>query len=49
LLNESLATGLYALDLPALATPGLTRDALLRAISGHVLGTAQLIGTFQRP
>jgi len=40
---------LYALNLPALATPGLTRDALLRAISGHVLGTAQLIGTFQRP
>lgn len=40
---------LYALNVPHLAGPGLTRDELTRAVAGHVLGTAQLVGTFQRP
>ncbi len=40
---------LYALNVSFVGGPGLTRDALQRAVAGHVLGTAQLIGTFQRP
>lgn len=40
---------LYALDVSSIRASGLTRDALVRVIAGHVLGTAQLIGTFQRP
>jgi Raf kinase inhibitor-like YbhB/YbcL family protein len=40
---------LYALDtvLPDLAHP--TRAKLLKAMEGHVLGTAELIGTYQHP
>ncbi len=40
---------LYALNISSISTPGLTRDALGRAVAGHVLATAQLVGTFQRP
>lgn len=40
---------LYALNVSYVASPGLTRDALQRAVVGHVLATAELIGTFQRP
>lgn len=40
---------LYAVD--TLLPPGgaLTRDEALRAIEGHVLAKAELIGTYQRP
>lgn len=39
---------LYALDvvLPELAAP--TKPAVLKAMQGHVLGTAELIGTYER-
>jgi Raf kinase inhibitor-like YbhB/YbcL family protein len=39
---------LYALDalLPDLGSP--TRSALLKAVEGHVLGGAELIGTYQK-
>jgi Raf kinase inhibitor-like YbhB/YbcL family protein len=39
---------LYALDvaLPDLCTP--TKDALLKAMQGHVLAQAELLGTYQR-
>ena len=39
---------LYALDavLPELGEP--TKDALLRAMEGHVLGKAELVGTYQK-
>jgi Raf kinase inhibitor-like YbhB/YbcL family protein len=40
---------LYALDLaPDALKPGLDRDALLTAIKGHVVGTAELTGKFGR-
>jgi Raf kinase inhibitor-like YbhB/YbcL family protein len=40
---------LYAVDLaPDALAPGLDRDALLAAIKGHVLGTAELTGMFGR-
>ena len=39
---------LYALNLAHLAGHGLTRDALVRAMRGHILRTATLIGTFRR-
>ena len=40
---------LYALDeeLPDLGTP--TKEALLKAMEGHVLGEAVLMGTYQHP
>ena len=38
---------LYALDM-ALASPRLTKSALLKAMKGHVVAEAQLIGTYQR-
>jgi Raf kinase inhibitor-like YbhB/YbcL family protein len=39
---------IYALNLSHLAGHELTRDALMRAVRGHVLGTSRLIGTFRR-
>lgn len=39
---------LYALDSPVRARPGLTKAELLKAIEGHVLATAQLMGTYER-
>lgn len=39
---------LYALDTALDPVPGLTRDELLEAMEGHVLGTAELMGTYQR-
>lgn len=39
---------LYALDQATRLTEGHTKADLLRAIEGHVLATAQLIGTYQR-
>ena len=39
---------LYALDGPLALEAGVTRAAVERAIRGHVLGTAQLLGTYAR-
>jgi phosphatidylethanolamine-binding protein (PEBP) family uncharacterized protein len=38
----------YALDAPLDAKPGLDRKDFLAAISGHVLGQGELVGTYQR-
>ena len=38
----------YALDLAPELTNGLTRDELLDAIKGHVLGKGELVATYQR-
>ncbi len=38
---------LYALD-TTITTPGLDKDGLLKAMQGHILGEAQIMGTFQR-
>lgn len=40
---------LYALDQPVTLGPGATKAELLKAIEGHVLATAQWIGTYERP
>ena len=37
----------YALDAPA-GTPGITKDALLAQIKGHVLAQGELVGTYQK-
>jgi hypothetical protein len=37
----------YALD-AALGPPGITKDALLAAMKGHVLAKGELIGTYQK-
>lgn len=39
---------LYALDAVLNLGPGLTKNALLKAMEGHILGEAQLIGKFKR-
>jgi Raf kinase inhibitor-like YbhB/YbcL family protein len=39
---------LYALDAPPGVAKGCTKADLLKAIEGHVLGTAQLTGTYAR-
>lgn len=39
---------LYALDEPVGLPEGHTKAELLTAIDGHVLGTAQLMGTYER-
>ena len=39
---------LYALDTPLEAEAGWDKAALLAAIEGHVLGRAELVGTYQR-
>lgn len=39
---------LYALDARLLLPPRATKAAVLRAIAGHVLAEAQLMGTYQR-
>ena len=40
---------LYALDAPLTMAAGTDKDALLQAMSGHVLGHGELVGTYQRP
>ena len=40
---------LYALDTELTLRAGATKPELLRAIQGHTLAEAQLMGTFQRP
>ena len=39
---------LYALDQALDMEPGLTKQELLRQISGHVLGQGRLMGTYER-
>jgi len=39
---------LYALDSMLVADSGITKDALLVAMEGHVLATTELIGMYQR-
>jgi Raf kinase inhibitor-like YbhB/YbcL family protein len=39
---------LYALDAPLNAAQGLDKKGLLRAMEGHILGQAELVGTYER-
>ncbi len=39
---------LYALDVKLDSTPGWTEDQLLQAMNGHILGQAELMGTYSR-
>ncbi len=39
---------LYALDSPLMLKPGMTKEAVEQAIDGHILGTGELIGTYER-
>ncbi|MBX6313117.1 MAG: YbhB/YbcL family Raf kinase inhibitor-like protein [Isosphaeraceae bacterium] len=39
---------LFALDAPLDLKPGLDKKALLDAMSGHILGQGELVGTYQR-
>jgi Raf kinase inhibitor-like YbhB/YbcL family protein len=39
---------LYALDAPLGVRSGLDKDALLKAMQGHVLAEAEVVGTYQR-
>ncbi|MBN1773365.1 MAG: YbhB/YbcL family Raf kinase inhibitor-like protein [Deltaproteobacteria bacterium] len=39
---------LYALDAVLDLPPGATKEQLLQAMEGHVLGTAVLVGTYRR-
>ncbi|MEW6278158.1 MAG: YbhB/YbcL family Raf kinase inhibitor-like protein [Candidatus Eremiobacterota bacterium] len=40
---------LYALDEPTGLPPGATRADLVKAMQGHVLAQAELVGTYERP
>ena len=39
---------LYALDVVLGLKPGITKDQLLKAMKGHILAEAQLMGTYKR-
>ena len=39
---------LYALDTPLGLSPGATADQLRKAMEGHILGLAELMGTYRR-
>ena len=39
---------LYALDSPLDVKPGLDKQELLEAMSGHILGEGELVGTYER-
>jgi Raf kinase inhibitor-like YbhB/YbcL family protein len=39
---------LYALDIMLGLKPGITKDQLLKALRGHILAEAQLMGTYKR-
>jgi Raf kinase inhibitor-like YbhB/YbcL family protein len=39
---------LYALDAPLPLKPGLGKHDLMMAMSGHILGHGELVGTYQR-
>jgi Raf kinase inhibitor-like YbhB/YbcL family protein len=40
---------LHALDVSVDLGPGASREQLEESLNGHVLGTAQLVGTYERP
>jgi Raf kinase inhibitor-like YbhB/YbcL family protein len=40
---------LYALDAPLGLEPGLDKRGLMNAMSGHILGQGELVGTYERP
>ena len=40
---------LYALDAPLGLEPGLDKHELMNAMSGHILGHGELVGTYERP
>lgn len=39
---------LYALDTELTVKPGLSKEDLLKAMKGHILGQAMLVGTYER-
>ncbi len=39
---------LYALDSALASAPGVTKEAVQAAMAGHILGEAQLVGTYER-
>ena len=39
---------LYALDGPVSVSAGFDKSGLLRAMQGHILAEAELVGTYQR-
>ncbi len=39
---------LYALDSPTSLAPGATRDQLLKAVKGHILAEASIMGRYKR-
>jgi Raf kinase inhibitor-like YbhB/YbcL family protein len=39
---------LYALDAPLSVKPGLDKKGLLKAMEGHIVGQAELVGTYER-
>ncbi len=39
---------LFALDLPLTLMPGATREELVKAMEGHVVGIAILVGAYAR-
>ena len=39
---------LVALDVPLIVHSGLSSEALLQAMEGHILGSAELMGTYER-
>jgi len=39
---------LYALDTPLTVGQGIDKNALLKAMTGHILGEGELVGTYQR-
>jgi hypothetical protein len=39
---------LYALDTPLNLAGGIDKDALLQAMEGHIIASAQLTGTYER-
>lgn len=39
---------LYALDRVVDPRPGMTKDDLLRAMDGHILGQGEIVGTYSR-
>lgn len=45
--NHSYVFQLFALDTPAGLNPGSSREALLDAIAGHVVGVAMLTATYE--
>jgi Raf kinase inhibitor-like YbhB/YbcL family protein len=40
---------LYALDSPLALETGLDKHTLMNAMSGHILGHGELVGTYERP